>query len=236
MSCSLAHSDAAYVLGALSPTERLEFERHLPGCETCRVSVAQLAGLPGLLGRVPLDAVEDPAEQPPLPETVLPALVAGVRREQRRRRLAYGLSAAAAVAVIGVGTMAYQSAHDHAQPPSAGATPTSLPTTAPARRMSVVQDEGVSADVALTTAGWGTRVDLACTYGREQGVSDYGATGARYLLVIHTRDGQTEQVASWRAIPGKTLHMEGATATPVTEIDDVELTTQTGDPILRLDL
>ena len=33
MSCPFAHDDAAYVLGALSPGERLEFERHLAGCD-----------------------------------------------------------------------------------------------------------------------------------------------------------------------------------------------------------
>ena len=46
---------------SLSPTDRLEFERHLPGCERCRRSVAELAGLPGLLGRVPRRAGRGPA-------------------------------------------------------------------------------------------------------------------------------------------------------------------------------
>ena len=59
-SCPLAHSDAAYVLGALSPAERLEYERHLPTCASCRRSVAQLAGMPGLLARVPVESVEEP--------------------------------------------------------------------------------------------------------------------------------------------------------------------------------
>ena len=31
-----AEWDAAYVLGALSPAERLEFEGHLSGCGRCR--------------------------------------------------------------------------------------------------------------------------------------------------------------------------------------------------------
>ena len=83
--CPLAHSDAAYVLGSLSPADRMEFERHLPGCERCRRSVTELAGLPGLLGRVPREQVEAPLPFEPLPATVLPALVAAVRREQRRK-------------------------------------------------------------------------------------------------------------------------------------------------------
>ncbi|MGY2747744.1 zf-HC2 domain-containing protein [Arthrobacter sp. UYCu723] len=39
----------AYVLGALSPSERREFERHLGDCAGCAASVAEFSGLPALL-------------------------------------------------------------------------------------------------------------------------------------------------------------------------------------------
>lgn len=52
MTCELAHWDGAYVLGALSPTERLEFEEHLTRCDDCSRSVRELAGVPGLLAQV----------------------------------------------------------------------------------------------------------------------------------------------------------------------------------------
>ena len=42
--------DAVYVLGSLVPSERREFEEHLAGCARCRAAVAELAGLPSLLG------------------------------------------------------------------------------------------------------------------------------------------------------------------------------------------
>ena len=42
-------SDAAYVLGALSPADRQAYERHLRDCQECQDSVQRLAGLPGLL-------------------------------------------------------------------------------------------------------------------------------------------------------------------------------------------
>ena len=42
--------DAAYVLGALSTAERHEFEAHLTTCESCRLAVGELAGMPALLG------------------------------------------------------------------------------------------------------------------------------------------------------------------------------------------
>ncbi|MFD6446895.1 zf-HC2 domain-containing protein [Promicromonospora sp. NPDC060204] len=47
-----AEWDAAYVLGALSPSDRRAYERHLAECAACRAAVAELAGLPGLLGTI----------------------------------------------------------------------------------------------------------------------------------------------------------------------------------------
>ena len=40
----LAMWDAAYVLGALSDADRLEFEAHLVGCISCREAVTELTG------------------------------------------------------------------------------------------------------------------------------------------------------------------------------------------------
>lgn len=52
-----ADRDAAYVLGALSSTERQDFERHLHSCPRCTEAVSELAGMPGLLARVDPDDV-----------------------------------------------------------------------------------------------------------------------------------------------------------------------------------
>lgn len=72
--------DGPYVLGALDPDERHEFEMHLSECDACRTAVAELAGLPGLLARVPVPDIFDElmAEVgedsdfgfPPLPESL----------------------------------------------------------------------------------------------------------------------------------------------------------------------
>ncbi len=102
MSCEFAHDDGAYVLGALSPTERVAFKQHLAGCEECTRSVAELAGLPGLLGRVDAAVLEEPPADE-LPPSLLPALLREVRRERRRRTLTtVGLAAAAAVVAAAV--------------------------------------------------------------------------------------------------------------------------------------
>jgi hypothetical protein len=46
------------VLGALSPSEREDYERHLAGCAECRQEVADLAELPMLLGRLNLPTAQ----------------------------------------------------------------------------------------------------------------------------------------------------------------------------------
>jgi Putative zinc-finger len=232
--CALSHSDAAYVLGSLSPTDRLEFERHLPGCESCRRSVAELAGLPGLLARVPVEQVEAPVPFEPLPATVLPALVAVVRREQRRKTVLVMLGAAAAIAVVALGVGALQAARDDGRVPEAAPTSAS-PTVAPAQPMDVVHDYGMRADVSLTPVGWGTKVLLTCSYPEPDG--DYGDGHAyEYRLVAFTGDGKSDKVMTWTAVPGKTMSLPGSTAAVLDDITHVEVQSEHGRTILRLDL
>ena len=92
MSCDFAHDDAAYVLGALSPADRLAFERHLETCDACTRSVRSLAGMPGLLDRVDASVLENPPDDPPLPSTLLPALNRAVEDRRRRRHSSVGPS------------------------------------------------------------------------------------------------------------------------------------------------
>ncbi|OUE23843.1 hypothetical protein BFL36_07285 [Clavibacter michiganensis] len=47
--------DAAYVLGSLSATDRALFEAHLAHCDACTRSLADLAGLPGVLRMLPVE-------------------------------------------------------------------------------------------------------------------------------------------------------------------------------------
>lgn len=109
--------DAAYVLGALSAADRARFEEHLAGCAACRASVAEIAGMPGLLAQVPpaealaLGSDESlaapPASlMPELPRVVGPGASAASRSGSRsssrtRRRWVSPLAAAAAALLIG---------------------------------------------------------------------------------------------------------------------------------------
>jgi hypothetical protein len=228
MSCEFAHADAAYVLGALSPAERSAYQAHLAGCTECTRAVQELAGLPGLLARVPVDVLESPVDVP-LPDTLLPALVRQVRRTQRRRTWAVAGTAAAAIIVAG-GSLALGGAFDeNPQVPPPGSTATATAGTA----MVPIGSESMSASLALTSVAWGTRLDLTCRYPRTDhtwGEPDVPS----YAMFVRTRDGKVEQVATWRALPGRTMRLAAATAASRDDIASVEIRTMGGKAVLKL--
>ena len=87
---------AAYALDALDREEREEFERHLAGCDRCRVDVALYAESAGRLA----DATAVPPP-PHLKKAVMDALderetpvVASISRQRRNRTFSIGIAAA----------------------------------------------------------------------------------------------------------------------------------------------
>jgi hypothetical protein len=232
--CGYEHEDGAYVLGALSSEERIAFERHLPGCPTCARSVRELAGLPGLLARVPVEII-DPEQLPtPVPDTLLPALVRRTRRTRRRRAwITGGLVAAAAVVALGaVGAVTL--GDDDQAPPQAA--PTAGPTTAAPQPLRPVGAEPISGWVSLTPVGWGTRLDLTCSYADDDsGGGTWGDGPPTYAMYVTRTDGSTERVASWRGLPGKTMHLAAATAADAADVASVEVRTSSGATVLELD-
>ena len=157
MSCSYAHLDGVYVLGAMAAGERADYERHLSGCDECSRALRDLAGIPGLLGRVEADVVEQLGPAEPVPPTLLPSMVAEARRSQGRRRVlraVVGTAAAVLLAFValGIGT----TIGDDSPSSPAG------PELAAAQRMEPLGTES-SGWVSLTGRRWGTQIDLTCT-------------------------------------------------------------------------
>jgi hypothetical protein len=219
--------DAAYVLGALSPADRREFEDHLKVCAACASSVGELAGLPGLMSRVSLDQLTEEPE--PLPETLLPSLARAVRRERGRRRLFVGAATAAAACLITVGAVAVSQPDSPALPL---ATPSvSAPSGTANRPLTAVVPSPVTASARLVDMAWGTRIDLTCTY-RSTGL--YPAREIPYAMVVIDRNGAAEQVAGWKALPNRELTVMGASSKARRDIAAVEIRTQQGQTILRL--
>lgn len=202
------HDDAAYVLGALSPDRRRAFEEHLAECAACTRAVNDLAGVPGLLSRLDESDFAGADALPPVPDTLLPQLVRRVRRQRLRARLVAAAAVAAAVvaAVLVLALASLEGAGDGDRPEA---------TTVPAREMTQVDQDRLTAAVAMEQVAWGTRISLTCTYRGD----DWGADAApSYALLVRTRDGDTQQVATWRAVPGRTTELTAAAAA---ERDDV---------------
>lgn len=231
MSCDFAHDDAAYVLGALSPTERLEFERHLETCDACTRSVRSLAGMPGLLDRIDASVLENPPDDPPLPSTLLPALNRAVEdRRRRRAAVVVGLAAAAAVTALAVPVVLTRG--DDAPPVSGPGTSSSA--VVETRAMKPVGEVPIQATLGLEAVTWGTRMLITCTYDRKW--VDVELPGeVDYLLFVTTEDGRTEQVGSWRSVDGTTMEVPAATSVGRDDIADVEVRTTDGRVVLRLD-
>ncbi|SFR05464.1 Putative zinc-finger [Lentzea waywayandensis] len=93
--------DGAYVLGSLSTSDRLAYEQHLAQCASCEREVCGLAGVTGLLSRVPVAwAVQSLDTDPEVPAAVLPRLVRAVRRRHLVVTAATVLVAAVTGAVL----------------------------------------------------------------------------------------------------------------------------------------
>ena len=203
-----AHDDAAYVLGALSPTQRRAFEEHLAGCETCARAVRDLAGLPGLLAGLGEASFRDPEDVPPVPDTMLPQLLREVRRRRRRTRV-LGLAGLAAALVLVAVLVGMALGGRPARPPA---------VAAPAQAMTQVDQDRLTASVSLQPVAWGTRMHLSCRY-----AGSWVEPGVSYALVVHTVDGGEQQVATWRAVPDKTAVLDAATDADLDEITSVDV-------------
>lgn len=224
-----AEWDAAYVLGALSPAERREFETHLERCERCRSAVGDLTALPGLLGRLDAprafalldtpDGVDAASDAPIAP---LPAdLVARIERRehQRHSRRIRVLFAVAAAAVV-VGAIAI--------PVAISSAPRPTVTTS----LSRVVASPLSATVKLTSVGWGTKVDMNCSYG-EAAAGTPDNTRWNYALWVVARDGAASELSSWSAKSESTVNLMAGTSVPVDQIAEVQVRADDGSVLLQ---
>lgn len=237
MTCPNRTDVGSYVLGALPPRDRLSFEQHLTGCPECTAAVRDLAGLPGLLGRVDPRVVEEAdTAAPAVPGGLLDSLTRAVERDRRtgRRRLVLVSAAAAAAVAVAATTVVAVVLEDDAPPASSTSEVEDGGATA-GRTMSPVGDVPVRAEVALERVDWGTRLRLDCSY--DTASVEYPLPRrVDYFLYVRDRGGRVERVGSWRSIDGRTMSMDAGTATPPQDISSVEVRAPGGRVVLRLDL
>ena len=227
--------DAAYVFGALSPEDRRIFEAHLEGCPECRAAVAELAGIPPLLARVPApelplvdesatrdDAAGRPAAEgfetrlAPLDDRGLQKLAHRVRRRRLARRWTLAGASVLAAAAIAAAVVLPTSLD---QPPAPGTTVTLAQAT----------PSPLSATVVLTSKRWGTALAMDCRYDGQPGA--YTTTGS-YALYVTDASGHATRVASWSAWPGAEIHASGAVDLPKSQLRTVEIRDAATDAVL----
>jgi hypothetical protein len=87
--------------------------------------------------------------------------------------------------------------------------------------MAKVADTPINASITLTGYGWGTRIDMACSYG-EWGQS--GNTPPQNLgMVVVGHDGRRSEVATWLGLSGATALPSATTPMQKDEIAAVQM-------------
>jgi hypothetical protein len=217
-----------YVLGALAPADRAQYERHLAGCAECREEVADLAVLPGLLGR--LDAataasVDEPPATPAPPKLLDSVLrAAGTERGRSRRRRRWqlagvGLAAACLALLVGVGVTVMDG-----QPPKRPATPVV------AQMQPIDEDVPVVGLLGYGPYNGGTEIKMLCLYDNS---SPYAHPWTVHLVVYPRSGGGPVDLPSWPVNPGQDAAPISADTTIAPgNIDRIELVRADGERLL----
>ena len=213
--------DAAYVLGALTPDERREFQTHLVDCDSCRESVADLAVVPDLLALVPPDNAiamlgeRPPADDRPMPPTMLRELVTQTERKRRRGKLiAVGAAVATAAAAVAIAVPLASGLGD-----DAGPQPSTSEQVIAQRSMVNLIPTPLSADFSVVALPDGnTRIEMACRYSDSSGYNYKG----RYAMYVST-DRSESKVAEWEAQKGDVITASPVVADPAATIRRVDI-------------
>jgi hypothetical protein len=220
--------DAAYVLGSLTSNERREYEAHLGTCARCRAAVAEISGIPALLAMLDLEDVraldEESPDTPPLRPEVLDSILDKVRWRRRRSRWLMSAAVGVAAALLAVGVVIA------IRPEIVGLENYTPEETTQALDMTKVSDTPINASISLTGFGWGTRIDMACSYG------EWGQSGTippqNLGMVVIGRDGSHTEVATWIGLSGATALPSATTPMQKDEIAAVQLVSSENGKVL----
>jgi Putative zinc-finger len=186
----------AYVVGALSPSERAAVEAHLARCADCRAELAGLAGLPGRLGGIPAADVAKLVAagagpgvlEEPVPEMPLRPLLDRAARLRRRLRWRWVTVVAAAVLIAVSGAAAVSHV-------------LSAPAASPVAVMHWAETlhgynlaSGAAATVQYLPRPWGLEVEVQVRH---------IPAGTRCALEVVTAGGRLLTAGGWTVVAGQ---------------------------------
>jgi hypothetical protein len=188
MTCPVTVRLGVYALGAADAAERMLVESHLAACEACRVELASLEPLPGLLARVPASFLRADRSPVSVPERapVTRIIRAGNARACKTLPTAArwrSVAGVAAAAVLGAAGGIWLAQPGPSQPavnsPSASIT---LSGANPLTHVRVtVTLTGTSWGTSIRLLVWGVPLDQPCR------------------LIVRSRTGGTEVTGVWDA-------------------------------------
>ena len=213
MTCTHTMTLGVYLLGALEPPERSEFESHLAGCDICRAELVRLAPLPGLLHQISATDFEDglppaPAEPPPAPVTEpvpIPAVVRLPDGPPRPARRYWQVAAAAVIVlVLALGAVFGWQALRHEDTPPAAEGVTWSASDA---------DPGVEAGARLIDREWGTELQVKI---------DGAPPGRECYLVVYDHYGNREVTGWWKTDHDSNEEIPASTSIRRSKIEKIE--------------
>jgi hypothetical protein len=211
----IANWDAAYVLGALSAQDQVEYEDFLAENPQNAAALTEFASLPAILNALSpeealaLDAEPGGTAGDEARLDLMPSLARAVQKRQRRsRRNAITMMAATAAAFLAVGVIVASVIFGR---PASPAGPSLQAMTAAGRG-------GITAELAVSEKQWGTRLDWSCQY-----TKDWSRNVGSYDLVVTTMDGKHTTVGSWRPAGDEASGLSAATVIPTAQIRTVDI-------------
>jgi hypothetical protein len=254
------HDSAAYVLGALSPAERSDYERHMAECPICRTDVAELAVLPGLLGRLDVTAAEQAAAQPgggviaEAVPPVIPGARAGVYAESVGERLEMSPDSLPTLLAAARRTRARDRRRRRWQTVSAtlvaacaavlatigigslhlGSQPAQPAPPALVAMQSTGSGVPMSAEIALRATSDGTQIRMHCHYDvPSQPGHEPGSERYTFRLFGIPKDGGVgQELSSWDASFGDDMNFSTTTNVRLSDMQRVELRKNDGRSVI----